>query len=145
MKGISLTLIAALLAQIIPAPCAALEGMILKAGEIELSKIQVGAYVWMSCSGKKDRRSTLKGYVKSADEKGFTIGEGLWKESVKYQDIVTLVMGSSPGEVARLKKSLEGSSRLSKRTKTILALVGVAIVGTLAGLLAQGEALGGEE
>jgi len=33
----------------------------------------------------------LKGYVKSADEKEFTIGEGIWKESVEYQNIVSLM------------------------------------------------------
>ena len=89
-----------------------LAGMILKAGEIDSSKVEIGAYAEViygmgerdQVSGKWERLDSVEGYIKAVDAESLTIGRGFWKEQITFERIQKLILAESGREIDRLKE-----------------------------------------
>ena len=90
-------------------PQALLAGVVLKAGEIDSSKVTVGAYAEI-IYGKGEKLSTARGYIQAVDAESLTIGRGFWKEQIAFERIQKLILAESDREIDRLKKTIETPS-----------------------------------
>ncbi|MDA0747736.1 MAG: hypothetical protein O2954_14540 [bacterium] len=125
MRLINSILIAAFLLPIGYVPCAAQDGVILRGDEIDYNKLPIGIFVEVSYHSPKNKKTTAKGYIKAIEGNAFTLGRGLWKERIEYQDIITLkIEGFDPF-------ALFPGSRIRI---TAPSLVTIDMVGTLAKL-----------
>ena len=98
-----------------------LAGVVLKAGEIDSSKVRVGAFAEVvygkgardPVSGKWEKLGRARGYIKAVDAEHLTLGRGLWKERIAFARIERLIIAESSREMARLRKTTD---TLSVRT-----------------------------
>lgn len=104
-------------------PQALIAGMVLQAGEIDSSKVKVGAYAeviygmgeWDQVSGKWEKLDTVKGYIKAVDQESLTIGRGFWKKQIAFERIQKLILAESGREIDRLKEMADTLSGIGKR------------------------------
>ena len=97
MKWIPLCLVTALLIQ--AGYTSADQAQTLKGNELDRSRIKVGMYAAVDYYASDHRQETAKGYIRAADENALTVGEGLWKQKIAYQDVIRLTMGRNVQEV----------------------------------------------
>ena len=131
-------------------PQALIAGEVLEAGEIDSSKVKVGAYAEIiygtgerdQVSGKWEKLDTAQGYIKAVDAESLTIGRGLWKERIAFERVQKLILAESGREIDRLKKTTDslsvrkenGNSRMIKKLGCgalagfLSGIVGTAIV-----------------
>ena len=125
-------------------------GMVLEAGEIDSSKVEVGAYAEViygtgerdQVSGEWERLDTARGYIKAVDRESLTIGRGFWKEQIVFERIQKLILAEADREIDRLKETTDslsvrkenGYSRMTKK------LGCGALAGFLSGIVGTGIA-----
>ena len=122
-------------------PQALIAGEVLEAGEIDSSKVKVGAYAEViygtgerdQVSGKWEKLDTAQGYVKAVDAESLTIGRGLWKEQIAFERIQKLIMAESGREIDRLKETPDTLS--VKKENGNLRMIKKLGCGALAGFL----------
>ena len=91
--------------------------IVLEAGEIDSSAVEVGAFVEViygkgkrdSVSGEWERLNNVKGYVKAVDAEHLIIGERFWKEQVVLDRIQKLIISDSAREVGRSGDEIGGT------------------------------------
>ncbi len=131
-------------------PQALIAGMVLKAGEIDSSKVKVGVYAEViygkdeldQVSGKWEKLDTVQGYIKAIDRESLTIGRGFWKKQIAFERIQKLIMAESGREIDRLKETTDtlsvkkenGNLRMTKK------LGCGALAGFLSGIVGTGIA-----
>ena len=84
-------------------PQALWAGVVLKAGEIDSSNVEVGAYAEVfygmgegdQISGKWEKLDTVEGYIKAVDAESLTIGRGFWKQQITFERIQKLILAES--------------------------------------------------
>ncbi len=121
-----------------------LAGVILEAGEIDSSKVEVGAYAEViygtgernPVSGKWEKLDTAQGYIKAVDAESLTISQGLGKR-IAFEHIQQLTLTESSFAMDRLKKTTNILSiRKENRPRRIVGkLVGGVLGGPLFTLL----------
>ena len=125
-----------------------LAGMVLEAGEIDSSKVRVGAFAEVvygkgardTVSGQWEKLDTASGYIKAVDAESLTLAlkEGLGKKRIAFARIQTLLLAASSRDMAKLKKAtgVELSfARIDDRNWRIYRkLISGALVGAGAGL-----------
>ncbi len=87
--------------------------VVLEAGEIDSSKVRVGAFAEVvygkgeqdPFSGQWEKLYTASGYIKAVDAEGLTLGRGLWKERIAFARIQKLLLAASSRDMAKLKKA----------------------------------------
>ncbi len=90
-----------------------LAGMVLGAGEIDSSKVEIGAYAEIiygkgvrdPISGEWERLDTARGYIKAVDRESLTIGRGLWKEQIAFERIQKLTIAGSDHQMDQLGRT----------------------------------------
>ena len=115
--------------------------MVLEVGEIDSSKVEVGAYVEVIYgTGERDQVSrewkklnTARGYIKAVDAETLTIGRGFWKEQIAFERIQKLVLAESDREIDRLKETTD--SLFVKKENGNLRMTKKLSCGALAGFL----------
>ena len=80
-------------------------GMVLGAGEIDNSKVKVGAYAEV-IYGTGEKLSTARGYIQAVDVESLTISQGLGKR-IAFERIQQLVLAKSSFEMDRFKKTTD--------------------------------------
>ena len=131
-------------------PQALIAGEVLEAGEIDSSKVKVGAYAeviygkgeWDQVSGKWEKLDTAQGYVKAVDQESLTIGRGLWKEQIAFERIQKLILARSDREIDRLKKMTDTLSVIDNRRQGQNSTGGGRITKKLAGGVLAGFLFG---
>ena len=78
-------------------------GVVLKAGEIDSSKVKVGAYAEV-IYGMGGKLSTAHGYIQAVDAESLTISQGLRKR-IALEQIQQLILAESSFAMDRLKKT----------------------------------------
>ncbi len=104
-------------------PQALIAGQVLQAGEIDSSKVKVGAYAEViygkdelgQVSGKWEKLDSAQGYIKAVDAESLTIGRGLWKEQIAFERIQKLILAESDREMNRLKETTDTLSVIDNR------------------------------
>ena len=99
-------------------PQVLLAGVVLKAGEIDSSKVTVGAYAEVIygtgerhlLSGEWKKLETVRGYIKAVDAETLTIGRGFWKGQIAFDSIQKLILAESDREIDRLKETTDSLS-----------------------------------
>ena len=122
-------------------PQALIAGEVLQAGEIDSSKVQIGAYAEVIYGkGERDQISrewkkldTARGYIQTVDAESLTIGRGLWKEQIAFERIQKLIMAESGREIDRLKETPDTLS--VKKENGNLRMIKKLGCGALAGFL----------
>lgn len=131
-------------------PHSLIAGEVLQAGEIDSSKVEVGAYAevisgtgeWDQVSGKWEKLDTVQGYIKAVDAESLTIGRGLWKEQIAFQRIQKLIMAASGREMDRLKETTDTLSVIDNRRQEQHSTGGGRIAKKLAGSVLGGVMFG---
>ena len=131
-------------------PQALLAGVVLKAGEIDSSKVEVGAYAEViygkgekvQVSGKWEKLDTVQGYIKAVDAESLTIGRGFWKEQIAFERIQKLILAESDREIDRLKETPDTLSVIDNRRQGQNSTGGGRIAKKLAGSVLGGVLLG---
>ncbi len=131
-------------------PQALLAGGILEAGEIDSSKVKVGAYAEViygkgerdQVSGKWEKLDTAQGYIKAVDAESLTIGRGLWKEQIAFERIKKLILAESDREIDRLKETTDLLSVIDNRRQGQNSTGGGRIAKKLAGSVLGGFLFG---
>ena len=131
-------------------PQSLLAGVILQSGEIDSSKIKLGAYAEViygtgdrdQVSGEWEKLDTVQGYIKAVDAESLTIGRGLWKEQIAFQRIQKLIMAASNREIDRLKETTNTPSvRKENANLRMTKKLGCgALAGFLSGIVGTGIA-----
>lgn len=80
-------------------------GMVLKAGEIDSSKVKVGAYAEV-IYGTGEKLSTARGYIQAVDAESLTISQGLGKR-IAFDRIRQLILAESSFAMDRFKKTTD--------------------------------------
>ena len=119
-------------------PQALLAGVVLEAGEIDSSKVKVGAYAEViygtgerdQVSGKWEKLDTAQGYVKAVDAESLTISQGLGKR-IAFERIQQLILTESSFQMDRLKKTTDTLSE--KKENRSRRIVGKLVGGVLGG------------
>ena len=121
-------------------PQALMAGVVLQAGEIDSSKVEVGAYAEViygtgerdQVSGEWKKLDTAQGYIKAVDQGSLTISQGLGKR-IAFERIQQLILTESSFEMDRLKKTTNILSiKKENRSRRIAGkLVGGVLGGTL--------------
>ena len=119
-------------------PQALLAGEVLQAGEIDSSKVKLGAYAEViygtgerdQVSGKWEKLDTAQGYVKAVDAESLTISQGLGKR-IAFEHIQQLILTESSFQMDRLKKTTDTLS--GKKENKPNRIVGKLFVGVLGG------------
>ncbi len=106
-------------------------GVVLEGGEIDSSKVHVGAFAevvygkgeWEPVSGEWEKLVTARGYIKAVDAERLTLALGRSfrkhrKKQIAFARIQTLLLAESRRDMARLKDTL----RRRKRPVSILQL-----------------------
>ena len=101
MKWISPALVTALLVQVVYLPCSAQDAAMPVGDEIDRTRLKVGVHVWVTYL-KGGKKTTAEGKIKAVGKNALTVGRGLWKEDIKYQNIISLKTGPPPGDKIRL-------------------------------------------
>ena len=124
-------------------PQALLAGEVLEAGEIDSSKVEVGAYAEViygtgerdQVSGKWEKLDTAQGYVKAVDAESLTISQGLGKR-IAFERIQQLILTESSFQMDRLKKTTDTLSekKENKPNRIVGKLASGVLGGTLSGL-----------
>ena len=122
-------------------PQALIAGEVLKAGEIDSSKVKVGAYAEViygtgeqdQVSGKWEKLDTVQGYIKAVDAESLTIGHGFWKEQIAFECIQKLILAESDREIDRLKETSDTLSVIDNRRQGQNSTGGRRIAKKLAG------------
>ena len=122
-------------------PQALIAGVVLEAGEIDSSKVEVGAYAEViygkgeqdQVSGKWEKLDTVQGYIKAVDQESLTIGRGFWKEQIAFERIQKLIMAESGREIDRLKETPDTLSVIDNRRQGQNSTGGARIAKKLAG------------
>ena len=86
-------------------PQALLAGEVLQAGEIDSSKVEVGAYAEV-IYGTGEKLSTARGYIQAVDAESLTISQGLGKR-IAFERIQQLILAESSFAMDRLKKTID--------------------------------------
>ena len=81
--------------------------VIIEAGEIDSSTVEIGAYVVViygegerhSVSGKWERMATVRGYIKTIDSERLTIGIRSWKTEIERDQIYKLIIARSADKI----------------------------------------------
>ena len=94
-------------------PQAVMAGEVLQAGEIDSSKVKVGAYAEV-IYGKGEKLSTARGYIQAVDTESLTISQGLGKQ-IAFEQIRQLILAESDREMDRLKKMTDTLSGIDNR------------------------------
>ena len=131
-------------------PQTLIAGVVLQAGEIDSSKVKLGAYAEViygtgerdQVSGKWKKLDTAQGYIKAVDAESLTIGRGLWKEQIAFERIQKLIMAASGREIDRLKETTDTLSVTDNRQQEHHSTGGGRIAKKLAGSV-LGGVLGG--
>ena len=131
-------------------PQALLAGVVLKAGEIDSSKVTVGAYAEViygkgerdQVSRKWEKLDTVRGYIKAVDRESLTIGRGFWKERIVFERIQKLILAESDREIDRLKKTTDTLSVIDNRQQGQNSTGGGRIAKKLAGSVLGGIMFG---
>ncbi len=84
-------------------PQALIAGEVLQAGEIDSSKVEVGAYAEV-IYGKGEKLSTARGYIQAVDAESLTISQGFGKQ-IAFERIQQLILAESSFQMDRLKKT----------------------------------------
>ncbi|MCY3868961.1 MAG: hypothetical protein OXG87_05340 [Gemmatimonadetes bacterium] len=115
-------------------PQALLAGVVLKAGKIDSSNVEVGAYAEViygtgkrdQVSGKWEKLDTVEGYIKAVDQESLTIGRGFWKEQITFERIQKLILAESYREIDRLKETTDSLSvrKVNRRETGLMFEVG---------------------
>ena len=113
-------------------PQALLAGVVLQAGEIDSSKVKVGAYAEI-IYGKGEKLSTARGYIQAVDAESLTIGRGFWKEQIAFERIQKLILAESGREIDRLKETPDTLSVIDNRQQGQNSTGGARIAKKLAG------------
>ena len=79
---------------------------VLTSGEIDSSKVEVGAYVEVTYY-KGEKLETVRGYIKAVDSETLTIGRGLWQEQIAFERIQRLIVGASDLSIDRYRVSVD--------------------------------------
>ena len=111
---------------------------VLTSGEIDSSKVEVGAYVEITYY-KGEKLETVRGYIKAVDSETLTIGRGLWQEQIAFESIQKLIAAKSDRDIDSLRKgvdtrSMKKENRRGRITKKLF--VGWA-TGTISALVAD--------
>ena len=111
-----------------------LAGVVFEAGEIDSSKVKVGAYAeviyWTGerdpVSGKWNKQEAVRGYIKAVDAESLTIGRGFWKEQITFERIQKLILAESYREIDRLKETTDSLSvrKVNRRGTGLMFEVG---------------------
>ena len=112
-------------------PQALLAGVVLQAGEIDSSKVQVGAYAEVFY-GTGEKLSTARGYIWVVDAESLIISQGLGKR-IAFEQIRQLILAESSFEMDRLKKTtyIPPVRKESKSKRVVGKLVGGVLGGGL--------------
>ena len=86
-------------------------GVVLEAGEIDSSKVRVGAFAEVvygkgardPVSGKWEKLGRARGYIKAVDAEGLTLGGRFRKKRIAFAHIQKLLLAKSSREMARLR------------------------------------------
>lgn len=110
-------------------------GVVLKAGEIDSSKVKVGAYAEV-IYGTDEKLSTAHGYIQAVDAESLTISQGLGKR-IAFEHIRQLILAESSFEMDRLKKTTDilFLRKENKSRRVVGKLVGGILGGPLFTLL----------
>jgi len=84
-------------------PQTLLGGVILEAGEIDSSKVEVGSYAEV-IYGTGEKLSTARGYIRAVDAESLIISQGLGKR-IAFELIRQLILAESSFAMDRLKKT----------------------------------------
>ncbi len=102
MKWISITLVTALLVQVVYLPCSAQEAVVMKGEEIDRTRLKVGAYVYVTYHPNKKAKEISMGYIKAVDDDALIVNKSKKRKrgkTIQYKDIITLVMGSTEQDI----------------------------------------------
>ena len=115
-------------------PQTLLAGVVLQAGEIDSSKVKVGAYAEV-IYGTGEKLSTARGYIQAVDAESLTISQGLGKR-IAFERIQQLILAESSFEMDRLKKTTDilFVRKENKPRRIVGKLAGGVLGGTLIGL-----------
>ena len=115
-------------------------GVVLQAGEIDSSKVKVGAYAEIiygtgerdQVSGKWKKLEEAQGYIKAVDAEGLVISQGLGKR-IAFEHMQQLILAKSSFEMDRLKKTtyIPPVRKESKSKRVVGKLVGGILGGGL--------------
>ncbi|MYB55251.1 MAG: hypothetical protein F4X51_02570 [Gemmatimonadetes bacterium] len=91
-------------------PGTLLARVVFKAGEIDSSKVEIGAYAEViyekgerdPISGKWKKQAAVRGYIKAVDADILTVGRGFWKEQIAFERIQKLTIADSDHEMDQL-------------------------------------------
>lgn len=84
-------------------PQALIAGEVLQAGEIDSSKVKVGAYAEVIYE-TGEKLSTASGYIQAVDAESLIISQGFGKQ-IAFEQIRQLILAESSFEMDRLKKT----------------------------------------
>ena len=109
-------------------------GMVLKASEIDSSKVKVGAYAEV-IYGTGEKLSTAHGYIQAVDAESLTISQGLGKR-IAFEHIRQLIFAESSFAMDRLKKTTDipAVRKENKSRRIVGKLVGGVLGGGLVAL-----------
>ena len=110
-------------------PQALLAGEVLQVGEIDSSKVKVGAYAEV-IYGTGEKLSTARGYIQAVDAESLTISQDFGKQ-IAFERIQQLILAESSFEIDRLKETTDTLS-IKKENKP-RRIVGKLFVGVLGG------------
>ena len=113
-------------------PQALIAEEVLQAGEIDNSKVEVGAYAEV-IYGTGEKLSTARGYVRAVDAESLTIGRGFWKEQIAFERIQKLILAESDREIDRLQEATDTLSVIDNRRQGRNSTGGRRIAKKLAG------------
>ncbi len=104
-------------------------GVVLEAGEIDSSKVEVGAYAEV-IYGMGEKLSTASGYIHAVDAESLTIGQGFGKR-IAFERIRQLILAESSFGMDRFKKTTD--ILLVKIENKSRRIVGKVVGGVLGG------------
>ena len=115
-------------------PQALIVGEVLEAGEIDSSKVKVGAYAEV-IYGTGEKLSTARGYIRTVDAESLTISQGFEKR-IAFERIQKLILAETDPEIGRLKEITDTLSvkKENKPMRIVGKLAGGILAGTLVGL-----------
>lgn len=102
---------------------------VLTSGEIDSSKVEVGAYVEVTYY-KGEKLETVRGYIKAVDSETLTIGRGLWQEQIAFERIQRLIVGASDLSIDRYRVSVDLLNNKDPRSQRLVRKL---FFGTLTG------------
>ena len=128
-------------------PATLMAGIVLQAGEIDSSKVEVGAYAEVSygtgerdtVSGVWEKLDTARGYVKAVDAESLTLERGFRKQ-IAFERIQKLILAESSLEMDRLKKTTDILLKKENKPRRIAGKLAGGVLGGVLGGIAGGAA-----